>query len=341
MTWGYHDPYEPQQAAAYHPAPIITVDGAHVCGLGDFQHHHHRTDAWAYDHAPTMQSYVPDTAMPENYATSLAGPDPWAYDHGYTVGQVPSEQIFLTWVNRPTKKGLYFVEVKLPKPQTKAELNAKFANAKSPFGDANVAPAFFGAFTRIENGQQVMVIGEDVENAYRDGSMFWGMEEGEYQFTNALYMWGDLDSEMVEKLMWYVVLLDDTETYGLDPLTTTVYFNAQMQIVYMQDAQGRRYNPNTGTLGGFPAVFLVGFAAFLFSYFGWFGATAEKVATKILTKVIDFALKGLKKTAQKLKELMVGALGKVSHVFVPLIGFVAALTVLAWLVQSDSGTTTR
>ncbi len=369
MTWGYEP--EIKESVQYlpgEPAPLITLSGQQVQGLGEFG---------GYS-PPPWQSYSVGSFQPaEDPALGsfqpgeeLAGWNPYPNyrercEHMISQGTIPivpcdyyernavngapgwepmgapaTEEILFIWENKPTQQGLYFLEVELPEAMSRADLNKKYANKKSPFGGIGVAPAFFGAFTRIENGRQVMIMGPDFERDYTTGRLFFGSGEGEYQFHNALYMWGDLRSDMVEKLMWYCVMAEDTDNYGLDPFSTSAYFNNKLELVYLKDATGRTHNPNlpNPTLqAAFLPWFIITFAAFVFSYFGWFGKTAQRVARKMTTKLVELTLKGLKVLGDKLKELAGKALKAGIDTFgLPLLGVGLVLGVV-WLIASDSG----
>ena len=194
--------------------------------------------------------------------------------------------------------------------------------------------------------------GPEIDQHYENQTFVFGDQEGEYQFNNAFYAWGTRPTmpgteAYVESLFFYGIMLEDADTGGLDPDAGPIdtYYNAKGQVLYEVDGHGNRDTPGQ-TLSGLPAVFLWGFVAFLLTYFGFFGKTAQKISGRIATTLIKRGVQALGRMVSKLTEALKTGAGKAAaalgsglvSVMPWLIGITVGTAIL-WNLASDSGGT--
>lgn len=295
---------------------------------------------WAYDDPFAWQQSQQGEAIQTLYGPPSQG---WCYDGNCAsidLGQAPSVQdAAIVWENRPTTAGLYWMEVKLPTPMPYAKLAQIYSNKKPPWNE-DMYPLFCGAFSKIKNGQQVLVWGPEIDDRYTNKTLDFGDGEGQYQFNNALYAWGDPVTQIVDSLFFYGAMVEDGDTGGLDPAGINAYYNDRGDLLFEEDIQGNR-STSGQSLEGLPVViFLVSFVVFLLSYFGVLGSTARRTSGKILTTLVAAGTEALGKIIDKLKGLA-GKAGKAVAAVIAdslpiIIGSTVGIAVL-WSLVSDSG----
>ena len=233
---------------------------------------------------------VPPIAGGQSYLGSAVGAD---------------REVAFTWHNRPTKVGLYRMAIPINEAIICQERKGAYGiveclpesfEVNLPFK----SPVFAGAFAQFttQDKQARLVLGEEVENAFNADQIHFGENIGQYAFLNRPYIYltkrdeGSLAPHQIEAIFCYVVLTEDAITQGLDPNTTTSYFNKKGEIIFETDAMGNRWdNPNLGgTVGavviGFGAVIALGLVVTGFlgilAKLGLFGQRAREAVTTLV-----------------------------------------------------------
>lgn len=284
----------PQYAPTYQPSPPIYPPPVY----NPMSHYN-----------PLQYTYQPATALGQApYSPRLAG--------GLLAGDavVVDREVAFVWENRPTKAGIYrfTMQVKIPcaKGQTQQGILTCLPKENTPqFPFEN--PVYAGAFVQnMGDGQAQLLLGEAIEKSVNDGSVSWGTNAGEVSFVNRPYIYFEEQAgqHYIKGLFAYILLTEDLIREGLDPATTTAYYNKSGVLIYEQDAQGSVWhNPELqGTTGLPPVIAGIGLAKLamwaagvlgILAYFGLLGGTPQRAVTTLVNpvkeKVVEVINKGI------------------------------------------------
>lgn len=228
---------------------------------------------------------------------------------GPLAGETVDKEIVFEWQNRPTRAGLYRFTLPVNAPiscQKRQELGIltclpREAVKPMPFSE----PVYAGAFVQhLPNGQAQLLLGEQIEQAYRDGSIQIGTGVGQVSFIDRPYIYFEEKGggHEIQAIFAYILLTEDQIRQGLDPDTTTAFFNKKGEIVYERDAMGNEWhNPalqgSVGLVITFGAVMGISLVvASVFGILGWLGLFGTKVQKGVST-VIEAGAKKAKELA--------------------------------------------
>lgn len=282
--------YPPQYAPTYQPSPVIYPPPVY----NPTSHYN-----------PLQYTYSPATALgqaPGRGRGLILEPM-----RGYPLaGDAVDREVAFVWENRPTRAGLYRFTLPLSGPINCAkgqEYGILTCLPESqmpsfPFSD----PVFAGAFVQhAGDGTAQLLLGDAIESAIKGGSVAWGTEAGQVQMVNRPYIYFEEagGGHQIKGLFMYIITTEDSPREGLDPNTTSSYFNKDGKLLYEQDAAGNVWqNPEMqGTTTGFPAVLIViakwgAIVAGLYSilgYFGFIGKGAQRAITTLVAAGVGVA----------------------------------------------------
>ncbi len=255
--------------------------------------------------APTYHPLAP-TYRP---ATALGGVQAPFFPslQGLLAGDAVDREPTFIWENRPTMAGLYrfTLPVSGSIPCAKEEaygILTCLPQDKIPAFPFE-APVYAGAFIQhAGDGKGQLLLGEAIENAIKAGSVEWGNGQGQVQMVNRPYIYFEEagGSHQIKGIFMYLIVTEDSPREGLDPASTTAYFNKSGQLIYEKDALGNVWNnPDLqGTTGAPLPLILLAIAKWsvivsglyaILGYFGILGKGAQRAITTVVDKGAQFA----------------------------------------------------